>query len=33
MTPKKTLAKVDKYKKDIYLQDFLECRYYFTPMV
>ena len=32
-TPEKDLAKAEKDKKDLYLQDFLERRRYFTPMV
>ena len=33
MTPKKALAKAEKEKKDLYLQDCLECRSTFTPTV
>ena len=33
MTPENYLAKAENYKKDIYLQDFLDHRHYFTPMV
>ena len=33
MTPEKSLAKLEKKKKDLYLQDFLEHRRNFTPMV
>ena len=33
MTPEKYLAKVEKEKKDLYLQACLECRSTFTPMV
>ena len=33
MTPEKALAKVEKEKKDLYLQDCLELRRTFTPMV
>ena len=33
MTPKKALEKADKYKKNLYLQAFLEHRCSFTPMV
>ena len=29
----KSLAKAEKENKDLYLQDFLECRQTFTPMV
>ena len=33
MTPQKDLEKTENDKKDLYLQDFLERRLYFTPMV
>ena len=33
MTPKKAIAKVKKYKKDLYVQVCLESRCYFTTMV
>ena len=33
MTPEKALAKSEKNKKDVYLQDFLNRRSNFTPMV
>ena len=33
MTPEKALAKADKEKKDLYLQDCLERRRTFTPTV
>ena len=33
MTPEKAFAKVDKEKKDLYLQSRLESRRNFTPMV
>ena len=33
MMPEKSLAKAEKEKKYLYLQDFLECRRTFTPMV
>ena len=33
MTPEKSLAKADNYKKDLYLQACRERRLYFTPMV
>ena len=33
MTPEKALAKVEKEKKDLYLQACLERRRTFTPMV
>ena len=33
MTPEKALAKVEKEKKDLYLQACLESRRNFTPMV
>ena len=33
MTPENPLAKAEKEKKDLYLQAFLECRRFFTPMV
>ena len=33
MTPEKALAKVEKDKKDLYLQACLERRRHFTPMV
>ena len=33
ITPEKALAKVEKLKKDLYLQAFLENRSNFTPMV
>ena len=33
MTPEKAIAKEDKEKKDLYLQDCLERRRNFTPMV
>ena len=33
MTPEKALAKAEKEKKDLYLQDFLESRRNFTPIV
>ena len=33
MTPEKALAKVEKEKKDFYLQAFLERRRTFTPMI
>ena len=32
-TQKGSLQKADKGRKELYLQDFLEHRYYFTPMV
>ena len=33
MTPEKAVAKAEKEKKDLYLQDCLERRGTFTPMV
>ena len=33
MTPEKALAKAKKENKDLCLQDYLECRRTFTPMV
>ena len=33
MTPEKALAKAEKEKRDVYLQDCLERRRTFTPMV
>ena len=33
ITPENALAKGEKEKKDLYLQDFLERRKTFTPMV
>ena len=33
MTLENALAKAEKEKKDLYLQDCLECRRLFTPMV
>ena len=33
MAPEKALAKVEKEKKELYLQYFLERRHTFTPMV
>ena len=33
MTPEKALAKAEKENKDLYLQDWLERRRFFTPMV
>ena len=33
MMPENVLAKAEMDKKGIYLQDCLECRRYFTPMV
>ena len=32
-TPENALAKADNDKKDLYLQDFLDRRHYFTHMV
>ena len=33
LTPEKALVKAEKDKKDLYLQDFLDHRYTFSPMV
>ena len=33
LTPEKALTKTEKKKKDLYLQDCLDCRRTFTPMV
>ena len=33
ITPEKALAKAEKEKKDLYLQDCLEFRHTFTPMI
>ena len=33
MTPENALAQIEKEKKDLYLQAYLECRRTFTPIV